>query len=49
MELKEMANLGRSGSQLRTLTALPKVLSSNLNNYGSQPSAMRSDVLFWYV
>jgi hypothetical protein len=43
---------GEMAQQLRALTALPEVLSSNPSNHihgGSQPSVMYSDALFWCV
>jgi hypothetical protein len=45
---KNLPQAGEMAQQLRALTALPKVQSSNLSkpHGGSQPSVMRSDALF---
>jgi hypothetical protein len=51
ISLKYALWAGEMAQQLRALTVLPKVLSSNPSNYigGSQPPIMRSDALFWYI
>ena len=50
--IKGLVGAGEMAQQLRALTALPEVLSSNPSNHihgGSQPSVMYSDALFWCV
>jgi hypothetical protein len=47
---KKISRAGEMAQQLRALTALPgPKFKSQQPHGGSQPSAMRSDTLFWCV
>jgi hypothetical protein len=50
LALKQTNRVEEMAQQLRGLTALPKIRSSNPSNHGgSQSSVRRSDALFWSV